>query len=287
MLNVLNLTKYYDGMIGVENINFEVEKGEILGLLGLKNAGKTTILESILCLIPKDSGIVLIDGESISKMSKKIKNKVGYLPNQIIFDSSLTVQEVLDYSKKFYEQDLTDRINYLTKKLKINTKTKIASLSHLAIKKVGIVVALMNEVPLLILDDPFDSLDSVTKEILFELLEEEKKKGTSILLSSDNLCDARKICDKVAILKNGRLLAVEDVDKLFSENAVMITLVSDDYKKLKLPIKSVKIKKRTEDTLKFLYCGNIQDFLDLMKEIRIRKLRIEEPTLEEIFTPLD
>lgn len=285
MLKVEGLTKYYGRKKGVENLSFEVKEKEIFGFIGPNGAGKTTTIKSILNLIQKDHGAIYIDGEMVTKIDHKIKNKIGYLPSEIHLYEDLSVKEMLEYSASFYDKDLRKRILYFVKRFDLDLTKKIGELSLGNLKKVGIVIALMHQPKLLILDEPTSGLDPLMQEVFFEILEEEKEAGTTIFFSSHVLSEVKRICDRVAILKEGHLVGIEPMMQLRENNSVMITLISTEYKKLKLPIKNVVIKDRTEDMLKFLYHGEIRDFLSLVSKIKVEKLLIEEPTLEEVFMP--
>ena len=283
MLRIEGLTKYYGPNRGVENLSLEVKDGEIFGFIGPNGAGKTTTIKCILNLIQKDHGSVYIDNEMVERVNKTIKNKVGYLPSEIHLYADLTVKEMLEYSASFYEGDLSRRIRYFVRRFDIDLTKKIGELSLGNLKKVGIVIALMHHPKFLILDEPTSGLDPLMQEVFFEVLEEEREEGTTIFFSSHVLSEVKRICDRVGIIKDGRLIGIEQMKTIREEDTVMITLISKEYKQLKLPIKNVVVKERTEDMLKFLYRGEIQDLISILSKIKVEKLLIEEPSLEEEF----
>ncbi len=283
MLKIEHLTKYYKDILGIEDLSLEIKSGEIFGFIGPNGAGKSTTIKCILNLINKTSGEIYINDQQMTKDNYELKEKIGYLPSEINLYDDFTVKEMLDYSASFYKKDISKRTKYLVKKLELDETKKIDELSFGNLKKVGIVLALMHEPELLILDEPTSGLDPLKQEAFFELMEEEKKKGTTIFFSSHNLNEVRRICDSVAIVKKGHLVEILKINKLNKFDFNLISLYSKEYKKLKLPMKDIIIKKQTDEMLQFIYRKDINSLLTFLNTIKIDNLLIEKPSLEEIF----
>ncbi|MGE5456217.1 MAG: ABC transporter ATP-binding protein [Ignavibacteriales bacterium] len=283
MLKIEHLTKYYKNILGVQNLDLEIESGEIFGFIGPNGAGKSTTIKCILNLINKTDGKITFNGQELTKENYQLKKEIGYLSSEVNLYDDLTVMQMIDYSASFYDKDLSKRVEYLIKKLDVDTTKKIDELSFGNLKKVGIILAFMHEPSLLILDEPTNGLDPLKQEAFFELLEEERKKGTTIFFSSHNLNDVKKICDRVGIIKNGNLIDILTINKLDKFDFNVITLYSKEYKTLKLPMKDIIIKKQNNNMIQFIYNGDINKLLKILGDINISNLLIEEPSLEEIF----
>lgn len=282
MLKIEKLTKYYGDILGVKNLTLEVKAGEIFGFIGPNGSGKSTTIRAIMNLINKTSGQITIDGINTDS-SETVKEMIGYLPSEIHLYDDLTVKEMLDYNASFYPGDLKPRIKYLVKKLDLDLKKKNDELSFGNLKKVGIILALMHSPKLLILDEPTSGLDPLMQEIFFDLLKEEQARGTTIFFSSHILSEVKKVCNRVAIIKNGHLVKIESIDKVAKKEFSIVTVVSSDYKRLALPMKDLIIKDQNEHQIRFIYKGDVNAMLKILQDIPIEKLLIEEPSLEEIF----
>lgn len=200
-IEIKGLTKNYGKARGVEDVNLKIKKGEIFGFIGPNGAGKSTTIRCIMNLINENSGEIFLDNSMANKKNYKLKEEIGYLPSEIYLYEDLTVEKMIKYSASFYKKDCTEKINYLTKKLDMDLKKKIDELSLGNQKKLGIILALMHSPKILILDEATSGLDPLMQNIFYELLEEEKSKGTTIFFSSHILNEIKKICDRVAIIK--------------------------------------------------------------------------------------
>ena len=281
-LEIQNLTKYYGKIKGVENLSLKLEEGEIFGFIGPKGAGKSTTIRLIMNLINKTSGKVLIENKEFNKDDVEIKEKIGYLPSEIYLYDDLTVKEMLDYHESFYKKDIHKKRIGLVKRFKLDETKKIEDLSLGNLKKLGIILAFMHEPELLILDEPTSGLDPIMQQVFYELLEEEKKKGTTIFYSTHILSEISKICDRVGIIKDGCLLKIENVDYLRSNNLNFVTITSPDINNI---IKDLKLDNNLLDnkTIRFKNNIDINTLIKILAKYQVDKILIEEATLEDIF----
>ena len=282
ILEVKNLTKNYGKSRGVIDVNLEIEKGTIYGFIGPNGAGKSTTIKCIMNLINKNSGEVFVDGKLFLKKNNELKNKIGYLPSEIHLYDELKVKEMIKYSESFYKKDCSKRVSELVNKLDIDTNKKIEELSLGNLKKLGIVLALMHEPEIVIMDEATSGLDPLMQEAFYEILLEEKKKGTTIFFSSHILSEIKRICDKVAIIKEGKIINIDDMNNIEDSDVVRIKITSDYnndiVKELKLSEDSIKNK-----TLEFIYKDDINNLMKILSKYNIKKLLIEELDIEEIF----
>ena len=282
ILEIKNLTKYYKDVCAVKNLSIELKEGEIFGFIGPNGAGKSTTIRAIMNLINKTSGEVYFQGTLLTKDNIKIKEDIGYLPSEVNLYEELTVKEMFDYHASFYKKDLSKRRKELVKKLNIDESKKIEDLSLGNKKKVSIVLALMHEPKLLILDEPTSGLDPIMQQVFYDILQEEKEKTTTIFYSTHILNEIAKICDRVGIIKDGKLLKVESVKGLQEKNFNNITIVSNDIQDI---IKELNIKTTTTEEMgiKFKSTIDINQLINILSKYEISKLLIEEPTIEDIF----
>lgn len=285
MIEIRHLTKYYGKSRGIIDLNLSIEKGEIFGFIGPNGAGKSTTIRLLLSLIYPTNGTALINGMDCFRDSKSIKRILGYVPAEVNYYGDMKVIDLLLYSSRFYGEPQVEKIASLSKRLGLDTSKKINALSYGNKKKVAIVQALLHEPEVLIFDEPTSGLDPLVQNTFFEILKEEKNKGTTIMFSSHVLSEVQKICDRIAIIKEGKLLKIEQVDLLKKNRFRQVqvyyrnSVKHNSYEDLQL--KNLTI---TDNTISFIYTGEIQTLLDrLSKDKEIDNVSVEEPALEDIF----
>ncbi len=284
VIETKKLTKYYGKSRGIIDVTLSVKKGEIFGFIGPNGAGKSTLIRTLLELIHSTSGEASIFGKDINKYSKEILMEVGYLPSEVFYYDDMRVIDLLKYSASFYKKDCTKRINELSKILDLDLHKKINELSYGNKKKVGIVQALIHEPKLLILDEPTSGLDPLIQQKFFDLLRKEKENGVTIFFSSHVLNEVQKICDRVAIIKEGKIIRLEEIKNINEDNYKKIKLevkkqLKDNYFNLE-GISNLSIK---NTAISFIYRGDINNILKLISNLEVENIWIEEPDLEEIF----
>ncbi len=282
ILEIQNLTKYYGKILGVENLSLQLKEGEIFGFIGPNGAGKSTTIRSIMNLINKTSGKVLVENKEFNKDNIKLKEKIGYLPSEINLYDDLTVKEMLDYHESFYKKDIHDKRVELVKRFELDEKKKIEDLSLGNLKKLGIILAFMHEPKILILDEPTSGLDPIMQNIFYDLLKEEKAKGNTIFYSTHILNEVPKICDRVGIIKEGKLIKVEKIEELIDKSLTRITITSDQVKEIK---NDLNIDTILEDgkTIKFANKLAHDELIKQLSKYKIDRILIEEATLEDMF----
>lgn len=282
IIEIKNLTKYYGKILGIKNLSLSLEEGEVFGFIGPNGAGKSTTIRSIMNLINKTEGEVYINGEEFTKDKIELKKIIGYLPSEIHLYEDLTVKEILDYHESFYKENIHKRRKELVKRLQLDESKKIEDLSLGNTKKVGIVLAFMHNPKILILDEPTSGLDPIMQQTFYELLKEEQQKGTTILYSTHILSEISKICTRVGIIKDGKLLKIETIEELQNKNLTIVTLTSKDIDKITKELK-VGIELKENYTIKFKNNIEIDKLIKILGKYNIDKLLIEEATLEDIF----
>ncbi len=282
ILEIKNLTKYYGKVLGVKDLSLTLNEGEIFGFIGPNGAGKSTTIKSIMNLINKTNGVVLLNGKEFTKDDILLKEIVGYLPSEIHLYDDLTVKEMLDYHEKFYKKNIHQRRLELVKRLKLDESKKIEDLSLGNLKKLGIILAFMHEPKLVILDEPTSGLDPIMQQEFYELLQEEKEKGTTIFYSTHILNEVSKICDRVGIIKDGVLLKIEKVEEMKKNTLNFVTIESEEIDKI---IKDLKLDAnlKNNNVIRFKNSLSSDMLIKSLAKYKIDKILIEEATLEDIF----
>lgn len=284
VIEIKNLTKYYGNSRGIVDVSFEVNEGEIFGFIGPNGAGKSTTIRTLLSLIYPTSGSATIFGKDSVKYAPEIKKEIGYLPSEVFYYDNMRVIDLLNYSASFYKKDCSKRIKELAEIMNLDLKKKIDDLSFGNKKKVGIVQGLLHEPKLIILDEPTSGLDPLMQQKFFDLLKEENRKGSTVLFSSHILSEVQKLCDRVAIIKEGKIIQVEKISSLKENNYKKIKVESIAHiDKGHFEIPGVNNIESKENTISFIYRGNINLILNKLAGIELTNLWIEEPDLEEIF----
>ena len=286
IIEITDLSKSYGKARGIENVNLKVGEGEIFGFIGPNGAGKSTTIRILMNMIFPTSGSARILGMDVIRDTKKIKYQVGYIPSDANAYSTMDVNEFLSYCIRFYNvRNGEQRISELAGVFDLDLNRKIADLSLGNRKKVSIVQSLLHSPRLLILDEPTSGLDPLMQSIFFELLRSENKKGMTIFFSSHNLGEVQMLCKRVAIIKEGKIIQLEDIDNLRKKQLkkVFIELGNPEIRE-SIRISGIEnVIYGTVNTLSFMYSGNINELIEFLGGKQLINLRIEEPSLDEIF----
>ncbi len=283
-IEVQGLAKYYGNQCGIEDVSFTIEKGEIYGFIGPNGAGKTTTIRTLLALIHPTSGSASIFGKDCIREAEKIAGDVGYLPTETYYYENMTALELLQYTAALYKVNAADRISDLAGKLNLDLKRKISSLSYGNKKKVGIVASLLHQPKLLILDEPTSGLDPLVQQTFIDILIEENKKGMTVLFSSHVLSDVQKVCSRVAILKQGRVIDVQNISELREKGFKKVELnLIESAPAGMFEFEGIADFKESNNQASFIYHGDLNLIVKKVAQLKLSDIFIEEPTLEEIF----
>lgn len=214
MIDINHITKDFGQSRGVFDISFQVNKGEVLGFLGPNGAGKTTTIRQLMGFMRPDKGTLTIQGRDCFKEADKIQASVGYLPGEIAFMDAMSGMEFIRFVARMKQMKGLGRAAELMEMFELNPAGKIKKMSKGMKQKIGIVCACMQDPEILILDEPTSGLDPLMQNKFIELILEEKRRGKTILMSSHMFEEVEKTCDRAAIIRKGRLVAVEEIEKL-------------------------------------------------------------------------
>lgn len=217
VIAVSELTLTYPSGKGVFNLNFTVPKGVVMGYLGPNGAGKTTTLRALLGFMRPNSGKCSIGGLDCVEQAPLIQLKLGYIPGEISFPDGMNGDEFLAFISAMRGTKSMERKNKLLDMFELNPKGRIKKFSKGMKQKLGIVAAFMHNPEVLILDEPTSGLDPLMQNRFTELILSEKANGKTILMSSHIFEEVEKVCDRVLIIKKGRIIERTDVQKLKDE----------------------------------------------------------------------
>lgn len=285
IIEVNHLSKYYGKAKarGIVDVSFSVDEKEIFGFIGPNGAGKSTTIRLFLSLIYPSSGDAKIFGKDCIKYGPEIRQEVGYLPSEVFYYEGMKVLDLLKYSASFYQKDCTKRLHELADLMELDLKRKIDDLSYGNKKKVGIVQGLLHQPKLIVLDEPTSGLDPLMQQKFFNLIQEENERGATVFFSSHILGEVQKMCNRVAIIKDGRIINIQDIKTLQKDNYKKIRIVAADLDEKRFAIDGVNNLKQIDGSLSFFYKGDINLITRLISERDVSDVTIEEPTLEEIF----
>ncbi|ADD04827.1 ABC-type transport system ATP-binding protein [Natrialba magadii ATCC 43099] len=278
-----NLTKRYGEVMANDAVSFTVEPGEIFGYLGPNGAGKTTTIRLLLGLIKPTSGTAEVLGADIRnrRALTEVKANIGYLPDTLGFEERLTGRQVLDYFARMRGDERRDELLEL---FHPPLEKPVETYSHGNKRMLGIVQAFMHDPDLAILDEPTSGLDPLKQDRMHAFLEKERDAGKTIFFSSHVLSEVQRVCDRVGIIREGGLVALEDIDTLLERSGKRVWVhlaepvdetrfVTDDMIDLDI----------VDSAVQFTYTGEYNALIDHLGEFDIANVEITDPQLDEIF----
>ncbi|HOS80557.1 MAG: ABC transporter ATP-binding protein [Chloroflexi bacterium] len=283
IIEVSQLTKYYGKARGIVDVSFGVEKGEIFGFIGPNGAGKSTTIRLLLSLIHPTGGKATIFGKDVTTHGPEIRRDIGYLPSEVYYYEGMRVIDLLKYSASFYPGDHTQRMHALAETMELELNRRINDLSYGNKKKVGIVQGLLHSPSVLFLDEPTAGLDPLMQRKFFNLIREENARGVTVFFSSHILSEVQRLCNRVGIIREGRIVEISDIRTLQQNNYKKVRVSTDSTAPVVFDMPGVTHVQAENGTVHFFFKGDINTVLQRLSALRVTDVSIEEPTLEEIF----
>ncbi len=284
VIEVHRLTKFYGKARGIIDVSFEVEEGEIFGFIGPNGAGKTTTIRLLLGLIFPTRGDARIFGKDVVRFGPEIRRYVGYLPSEVFYYEGMRVIDLLRYSASFYPGDHTRRLYELAEYMELELDRKVEDLSYGNRKKVGIVQGLLHNPRLLFLDEPTLGLDPLMQRRFFDLIRREnQEKGVTIFFSSHILSEVQRLCNRVGIIREGRIVEIADIQTLQKNSYKRVKILSPEAQPELFNLPGVANLQSENGAIQFYFKGDVNEILQRLAGIRVEDVTIEDPTLEEIF----
>lgn len=280
VIEIRDLCKNYGKTVAVKDLNLDVSEGEIFGFIGPNGAGKSTTIRSMLGLITPTSGEIKLLGQPSSMAKHVLLKDIGYLPGEMNFYDNMKVKEIAKFSADLRKMDCSKEAHSLMERLNLNPDMKISQLSLGNRKKVGILCALQHRPKLCVLDEPTSGLDPLIQREFFDILKERNIEGTTIFLSSHVLGEIQRHCTRAAVIREGKLLACDDVSKLAHTDTKRVTLQGIDSLPETLSATNVE---KTSEGITFMYKGKAKELLQVLNQLPVTDVTIQEPQLEEVF----
>ncbi|WP_121741328.1 ABC transporter ATP-binding protein [Natronorubrum halophilum] len=294
------LTKDYGEVLANDGVTFAVERGEIFGYLGPNGAGKTTTIRTLLGFLSPTAGSGRLLGHDITDEDELIeaKRRLGYLPDSPAFDETATGREILELHASIKGDERSDELLEL---FDPPLDRQVRDYSHGNVRKLGLVTTFMHDPDLVILDEPTGGLDPLMQQRFAEFLRRERERGLTVFFSSHILGEVRRLCDRVGIIRNGRLVAVEPVESLLDRSGKVVRLRAPDP----IPVETLEIdgvhdletslepsgneepasppSPATFTECTFTFTGDVNVLLERLREYRLLDLSLEEAPLEDVF----
>ena len=284
MIQVSNCTLQYPSKKGIQDVSFQIDKGKIFGYLGPNGAGKTTTIRALMGFMKPQQGSCMINGMDCWSKRHVIQKDVGYLPGEIAFFDDMTGIEFLKFQLQLKNIHDETMMKDLLDLFELDPKTMIRKMSKGMKQKIGIVCAFMSDPDVFILDEPTSGLDPLMQQVVWELLLKKKHEGKTILMSSHSFDEVEKTCDEVAMIKEGKIAVIEDIDVLKKQRRKVFELTVKDHidiNKMKTLFEHVKVI--NDKTFEVEVIGDFHLFFQKVKEIDLIDLDVKTQRLEQVF----
>jgi len=284
MIKVQQLTQIYKSGKGIFDLDFSIKEGEVFGYLGPNGAGKTTTIRNIMGFANATKGGVTIKGLDCRKDAATLQKDIGYLPGEIAFFENMNGIEFLKFVGDMHGMTDNRRRDELIERFELDPSGGIRKMSKGMKQKLGIIATFMTDPSILILDEPTSGLDPFMQNVFLEMIAEEKKRGKTIMMSSHIFEEVQRSCDRAGIIRDGRLVAIENIKSLnaMKSRVFIVTLTTQaDLKKLQTSeletehIKDLKLK---------VHVGkNFDGFIKTLSGVKVVNLDTRQRSLEDIF----
>lgn len=284
MIEVNNLTQIYKSGKGIFDLSFTIKEGEVFGYLGPNGAGKTTTIRNLLGFANATKGKATINALDCRKDSAKLQSSIGYLPGEMSFFDNMNGIQFLKFMCDMRKTTDTSIRDNLIDRLELDTNTKIKKMSKGMKQKVGIITAFMHDPSVYILDEPTSGLDPFMQNVFMELVNEEKGRGKTIMMSSHIFEEVQKSCDKAGIIREGHLVAVEDIKSLnqMKHKTYVVSFKATSDMDIIYDSK-LKFEKETDNRVVIQVGNDYKMLFETLAKCNVTSLDVKQRSLEDIF----
>jgi ABC-2 type transport system ATP-binding protein len=287
LIEIKNLTKDYGNSRGIFDINFSINKGEMIGFVGTNGSGKTTTIRSILGFIKPNEGAAYVNGMEAWKNQDKIAKLVGYVPGEIAFPDLKTGVNFLKIQAEYKNLKDLSYADALIKELQLDPKANLKRMSKGMKQKTALVAALMADAPIIILDEPTTGLDPLMRDAFLNIIKREHQKGKTIFMSSHMFNEMEETCDRVALVSNGHIIDVADMNEIRNRKTSEFKIEFNDkesYEKFKkLNYKIVRTQEKYNQVTIQIEKDKINSLFKDLKELNVKFISEIKYTLERHF----
>jgi ABC-2 type transport system ATP-binding protein len=284
VIKVEQLTKRFTPEKGLFALNFDVKKGEVFGYIGPNGAGKSTTIRHLMGFMKPDDGSCSINGLDCWTKSAEVQKLIGYLPGEIVFLEGMNGLDFLTLMQKMRKHNNNQKRDDLIERFQLDVKTPIRKMSKGMKQKVGIIAAFMHNPDVLILDEPTSGLDPLMQRVFIDLILEEKQRGKTILMSSHSFQEIERTCDSAGIIKDGRLVALEDIHSLRTvQRRIFEVKVKAESDIEKIRQSELQTEITGKKTIHVTVQGNDQEFIQLLSRCEVEHIDTRPQDLEDLF----
>lgn len=279
-----SLTRDYGHNRGVFDVSFSVQPGEVFGFLGPNGAGKTTTIRHLMGFLKPQQGQCIVAGKECWKDRPDIQQSLGYIPGEMAFPSDMTGQSFLRFYARYRGMKSMGRMAELVKRFELDPKGKLKKMSKGMKQKVGIVAAFMHDPAVLVLDEPTSGLDPLMQNIFIDLVLEEKQRGKTILMSSHLFEEVERTCDRVGIIREGRMAAIDTVAQLKeAQTKRFIVTFGNEIAAKSFASQGLDVEAIDGLRVTVVVRNNIKEFIAAMNRFPVTDIAPTGQSLEEIF----
>ena len=284
VIQTQDLTKFYGKSRGIESVNITVNRGDIFGFLGPNGAGKSTAIRTLLDFIRPSSGSASLFGMDSHRDTVRIKKRIGYIPGDFGLFGNMTGWKYLEYFGRVRGGYDAEAAQLYARRMDIKLDRRMKEYSRGMRQKVAIIQAFMNSPDLIIMDEPTNGLDPLVQQTFMDMIHEKAGEGTTIFMSSHVLSDVEKVCNRVAIIKEGKIATEEKVEDLRKKagNIIQVKFVEDVSPDV-FTMAGVHSPVRQNGYLRMTVTGNMESVLGEISHYQVADITIHQMTLEEIF----
>lgn len=282
-INITNLTKDYGKHKGIFNLSFHIGQGEAVGFLGANGAGKTTTIRNLMGFIKPDSGTATILGLDCFCQARNVQKNIGYLPGEIAFMDHMSGLEFIRFIAEMKQITDLAYAKELIEYLELDATARIKKMSKGMKQKVGLVIAFMQDAPILILDEPTSGLDPLMQNKFVELIKKEKSRGKTIFMSSHIFEEIEHTCDRIIMLKDGKIAADEAMNKIKNGRSRQYEITFADEHAAALFQLKIPGSARQNTSVTFSQKGRLNELLRELTNYDVKDISVRQQTLEEIF----
>ena len=285
LVRVSKLSKDYGYDTGIYDLTFQIEKGETFGLMGPQGSGKTTIIKILMGLVRPDHGRCAIAGRDCYKKSEELKKVIGYLPEDPKFSEEMTGLSMIKFQAELRRKKGLERAFLLADRFGLNLHQKIETMTEETKQKLAILCALWYDSPVYLLDQPMRRLDQIFQNRFMDLLLEEKERGKTIVIASHIFEDLERICDRVAVLREGRLAALKEIEDLrYSKRKAHVVVFQTEREAIRFSKQEEFFVSEQEGCrLTISMDGEMKPLLERLLEYKIDKIEPQVRDIEEAF----
>ncbi len=280
-IEISHVNKAFGKKVALDDVNLSINRGEIFGFLGPNGAGKSTMIRCVMGFIFPNSGSIVVNDFPVDRSHAEYREAIGYVPSDMHLNPSWTGDQHISFMRA--ARNISTDLEPYIKRLSFDTSEKVKHLSTGNKQKLAFLIALMTKPEILILDEPTKGLDPILQETMYEMLIEFRDGGGCVMFSSHNLAEVERICDRIGIIRSGRIVANETMDSLRHKNIHIATAIFHEKDSLQDFSVFGEVISQSDKSICLRIDGDINPFVHAISRYNVADLSIEHANLEDVF----